>query len=329
MKSILNVNGGVAAALAVMVLAWPFLTNQYLGGFGVQLLMWVAFTESWLVLSGMTGYISFGHVMFPGVGSYLTAALWMTLPADYGIRIWGSALLAGGIAGSIAFLIGYPCLRVRGPYFVILTFGVAELVKFTVINIEAALSKSGRLMFGAPETLTLYFMMAGLALAAFLLAHFVGRSRFGAGLRAIREDEDAAETMGIPVTRYKLMAFVLSAIIPGMVGSLIVLRGGYFEPLQVFDPRVTMTMICMVVMGGSDDARGPLFGVLFLAVLSELLWARFPSVYQILVGLLLITFVLGAPDGIWGRLQALARRRARKRSALAMEEVPRSGAAGD
>jgi branched-chain amino acid transport system permease protein len=328
MRNLVSLNGVVAAAIVILVLSWPFLTGEYLAGFGIQLLMWVAYTESWIVLSGMTGYLSFGHVMFPGVGSYLTAMLWMTLPAEYGIRVWGSTLMAGGIAGSVAFLIGYPCLRVRGPYFVILTFGVAELVKYIVVNIEARLGRSGRLMFGAPETLTLYFMMAGLALAAFLLAYFVGRSRFGTGLRAIREDEDAAETVGIPVTRFKLVAFVLSAIIPGMVGSAIVLRGGYFEPLQGFDSKVSLTMICMAVMGGSDDSRGPLFGVVFLAVLSELLWAKFPSIYQILVGLVLITFVLGAPDGIWGRLQALARHRAHGQSPLA-EEVPRRGSPGD
>jgi branched-chain amino acid transport system permease protein len=311
-------HGLIALVLIALVLSWPAMASDYLVGFGILLLMWVAYTESWIVLSGLTGYFSFGHVVFAGLGGYLMAALWLVWPAEIeiagmvigGVRVWASMAVSALAAALLAFLVGYPCLRVRGPYFVILTFGVAELVKFIVINIEAGLSKSGRLMLGGPNTNTLYYMMGALALAAFLLAYFVGRSRFGAGLRAIREDEDAAETMGIPVTRYKLTAFVLSAIIPGVVGALYVLRGGYFEPLQVFDPKVSLTMICMAIMGGSDDARGPLFGVVFLAVLSEFLWAKFPLIYQILVGLVLITFVLGAPDGIWGRIVQAMRRRA-------------------
>ncbi|MSP51438.1 MAG: branched-chain amino acid ABC transporter permease [Alphaproteobacteria bacterium] len=314
-----EITGGlIAVALIALVIAWPFLTSQYLVGFGIFVLVWVAYTESWVVLSGMTGYFSFGHVVFAGLGGYLMAALWMVWPEEIapygvvigGVRIWASMIVAAIASGLLALLVGYPCLRVRGPYFVILTFGVAEFVKFIVVNIEAGMSKSGRLMLGGPSTEALYFLMAALALVAFLLAFFVGRSRFGAGLRAIREDEDAAETMGIPVTRYKLTAFVLSAIIPGVVGALYVLRGGYFEPLQVFDPKISLTMICMAIMGGSDDARGPLFGVVFLAVLSELLWAKFPLIYQILIGIVLISFVLGAPDGIWGRIVQSSRKRA-------------------
>ena len=127
-------------------------------------------------------------------------------------------------------------------------------------------------------------------------------------MRAIREDEDAAETLGIPVTRYKMGAYVLSAIVPGMVGALFVIRGAFFEPPNVFDPRVSLTMIAMAIMGGMDDARGTLFGVAFLALLSQFLWASFPSLYAIIVGLLLVVFVLAAPDGIWGRLQAARRR---------------------
>lgn len=316
-KELKGLNGVVALVLVAAVLFWPALASDYLIGFGILLLMWVAYTESWIVLSGLTGYFSFGHVVFAGLGGYLMAALWLVWPEEIeiagvvigGVQVWASMLVSAAAAAVLALVVGYPCLRVRGPYFVILTFGVAELVKFIVINIEAGLSKSGRLMLGGPDTYTLYYLMGSLALAAFLLAYFVSRSRFGAGLRAIREDEDAAETMGIPVTRYKLTAFVLSAIIPGVVGALYVLRGGYFEPLQVFDPKVSLTMICMAIMGGSDDARGPLFGVVFLSVLSEILWAKFPLIYQILVGLVLITFVLGAPDGIWGRIVQATRRR--------------------
>ena len=297
-----RISAVVLVALFALIVVWPTFASSYEIGVGFDTMRWAALALSWVVLSGMTGYFSFGHVVFFGLGAYIVAVTWLVLPW------WGCVLLAGVGAGILALMIGYPCLRVRGPYFVILTFGVAELVKFIVINIEAGLSMSGRMLLGGPSTTTLYYSMGVLAVAAFILAFWVRQSRFGAGLRAIREDEDAAETLGIPVTRYKMGAYVLSAIVPGMVGALFVIRGAFFEPPNVFDPRVSLTMIAMAVMGGSDDARGTLFGVAFLALLSQFLWASFPSVYAIIVGLLLVVFVLAAPDGIWGRLQAARRR---------------------
>jgi branched-chain amino acid transport system permease protein len=221
------------------------------------------------------------------------------------LPLWASILASGATAGLLASLVGYPVLRVRGPYFVILTFGVAEFVKHIVINAEAALGKFGRLIIGAPDIGLIFQMMLGLAVVASLLAFYVRRSRFGAGLRAIREDETAAQTTGVPVVRFKVIAFSLSALIPGMAGALVILRSGYFEPLQAFNPLVSLTIIAMAVIGGSDDAPGPLFGALFLVVLSELLWATAPQVYMMLLGLLLIVFVMAAPDGLYGRLRQL------------------------
>jgi len=260
--------------------------------------MRVALAESWILLSGMTGYISLGHAVFFGAGSYVMVLCWGVLP------FWLVVPLAGLVAGLLALGVGYPCLRVRGPYFVILSFGVAEFVKFVVVSIEAGLGKAGRLLFGTPSLETLYFIMLVLAAASVVIAYRVRRSRFGAGLRAIREDEDAAETIGVPTTRFKLFAYGLSAIIPGMVGAVMVLRSTYFEPLQVFNPVVSFTIVSMAIIGGSDDAPGPLMGALFLVILSEILWANLPELYMILLGMLLVGFVLGAPNGIYGWLRA-------------------------
>jgi len=297
-----KITGTLLVALFALIVLWPTFASNYEIGVGFDTMRWGALALSWVVLSGMTGYFSFGHVVFFGLGAYIVAVTWLVLPW------WGGVLLSGVGAGILAIMVGYPCLRVRGPYFVILTFGVAELVKFIVINIEAGLSMSGRMLLGGPSTITLYYSMGVLAVLAFILAFWVRQSRFGAGLRAIREDEDAAETLGIPVHRYKMTAFVLSAIIPGMVGGLFVIRGAFFEPPNVFDPRVSLTMIAMAVMGGSDDPRGTVVGVIFLALLSQYLWANFPQLYAIIVGLLLVIFVLAAPDGMWGRWQAAKRR---------------------
>jgi branched-chain amino acid transport system permease protein len=275
----------------------PLLAGDYYQGVGFQLLMWIALSQSWVLLSGLTGYISLGHVVFYGLGGYLTVLTWHIIPLPLAIPLSGLA------AALFAVLIGYPVMRVRGPYFVILTFGLAELAKYIVINVEAALGKFGRLMMGAPDLSTLYWAMLALAMAATLLVVFIGRSRFGAGLRAIREDEPAAETAGVPAARYKLTAFALSALIPGMVGGLVALRTSYFEPQQIFSPTISFTVVTMAMIGGSDRARGPIMGALFLVLLSELLWANLAELYMIILGLLLIGFVLFAPTGLDGLLR--------------------------
>lgn len=283
----------VAAALLALP---PFLVGPYWLGVGLLLLSWIALAQSWVLLSGMTGYISLGHAMFYGLGGYLTVLTWQSWP------LWISLPAAGALAAVVALVLGWPVLRVRGPYFVILTYGLAELVKFIVIDIEAKLGKFGRLLMGAPPLETLYWLMLVLALVATLLTWWVRRSRFGAGLRAIRENEEAAETLGVPVVRFKLLAFGASAFIPGIVGGLMALRTAYFEPFQAFSPVTSFTIVVIALIGGSDDAPGPILGALFLIVLQELLWTNAPELYLIILGLVLIGFVLFVPDGVHGRL---------------------------
>ena len=296
---------GIATIVALMAISIPWLGNEYYTGFFFTLLTWIALTESWIIISGMTGYVSLGHVVFMGIGGYVAALLWTELP------VWTILPLCGLAAAALAVLVGYPCLRVRGPYFVILTFGVSELVKFIVINIESALSMSGRVLFAAPDTDDLFFIALGLAWASMVGVMVVRDSRFGAGLRAIRENEEAAETIGVPIAWFKLVAFVLSAIIPGMVGALLIMRSTYFEPLQIFNPQTSVLIVTMAVIGGSDRPVGPLLGVGFLVILQELLWANLPQLYMIIVGVLLIGVVIWVPGGIYGRVQRLIEANAR------------------
>ena len=288
------------ALLLIAGLALALFGSDYLIGIGFTLCCWIALVQSWTVLSAMAGYVSLGHAVFYGLGAYMVALSWGVLPLPVALA------LAGAAAGLFALLVGLPVLRVRGPYFVILTFGLAELVKYVVIIIESKLGSFSRLMFGAPDLIWLYAIALGLAVAATLGALLIRRSRLGRGLLALRENEEAAETVGVPTTRLKLTAFVLSAIIPGIVGGLIALRTAYFEPMQAFDPTVSFTIVTMAVVGGSDDARGPLLGAAFLTLLAEVLWARLPEVYMVVLGVLLILFVLFIPQGMAG---AFVRRR--------------------
>lgn len=288
-------------ALLVVLAVLPAMLGTYGQGVMLQLFAWIALTASWVAFSGMTGYISLGHAVFYGLGGYVMALSWMTLP------VWVALPLSALAAALFALLAGLPSLRVRGPYFVILTFGLAELVKFIVIAIESSLGMSGRLLLGAPDVMVLAYGMLGLAVLAVALVMVLRHSRLGMALWAVREDEVAAMTMGVPVTRVKLVAFVLSAGIPAMVGALTVLRSTYFEPMQMFSPITSFTIVTMAIIGGSERPAGPLLGAGFIMLLSELLWSRAPEFYMMLLGVLLLAFVLFAPDGIVGKWQSRRR----------------------
>jgi branched-chain amino acid transport system permease protein len=277
-----------------------------------SLLLWIALAESWVLLSGYGGYISLGHAAFVGVGAYVLALTWGNVP------FWLCLGLGAGAGGLVAAVAGIPCLRVRGPYFVILTLSVAEFLKYAVINIEARVGSFGRLILGGPEAKTIFWLALALASLSFALAFYVRYSRLGVGLRAIRENEQAAEATGVPTGKLKALAYVLGAIIPAMVGGLLVARTGYFEPASIFSSQISLTIIAMCVAGGSDDPWGPLLGVLLVTVLSEVLRDRAPELYQILLGGLLIFFVMRAPQGLLGWLRRQQFRFPRQRRAREM-----------
>lgn len=297
---------GLDAALIVIVavlIGW--LGGRVLGDDGIEfatsLALWIALAESWIVLSGFTGYVSLGHAAFVGAGAYCTVLVWGAVP------FWLGLCLSAGVGGVLALVVGAPCLRVRGPYFVILTLGVSEFIKYVVIDIEARLGKFGRLLMAAPDPDVLLLVAVGLAAGAFLLAYSVRHSRFGLGLRAIRENETCAQMTGVGVRGLKIGAFVLSAIIPGAVGGVMVSRTGYFEPAQIFSPQISLTIITICIAGGSDSPWGPLLGALFLQLLSDWLSQTAPQLYLIILGFVLIVFVLGLPDGIVGQQARLIR----------------------
>ena len=295
--------GRSAAALALAGIALfallPLVAEPYALGIGLSLLMWIALAESWAMFSGLSGYISLGHAVFYGVGAYATVLLWQVVP------LWLAIPLSGVAAGLLAVCLGWPCLRVRGPYFVILTLGVSEFVKYIVISTEAALGRQGRLLIGTPSLTVLFEAMLVLAVISMIVLYVVRSSKLGAGLLAIREDEVAAEAVGVNATALKLLAFTLSALIPGMVGGLMILRSTYFEPLQAFSPTTSFTIVTIAILGGTDEVPGPVLGAVLLVLMSELLWARAPEVYMIILGVLLVAFVLFLPEGLLGRAQRL------------------------
>ncbi|MGH7432562.1 MAG: branched-chain amino acid ABC transporter permease, partial [Candidatus Methylomirabilales bacterium] len=238
------------AALAiglVMLALYPIVATGYGIQFMLQLFMWVALAQSWNLISGLTGYVSFGHVAFFGTGAYAGAILVTT----HGWH-WGPASLAGGVAAVIlALIIGYPCLRLKGPYFAIAMLGLNEVMRVLVSYFEGLTGGgSGLSLPTLHASVQIYYAMGLAAVAVTAAAYLIITSRFGLRFMTIREDEIAAEAMGIDTARYKLYAFLLSGFVPGVVGGLFARDQGYIEPISVFPLLTTITMIVMALFGG-------------------------------------------------------------------------------
>jgi len=289
-----------AFALTLLVLSvYPLWATGYGIRVMLQLFMWIALAQSWNLISGLTGYVSFGHVAFFGMGSYTTAIL-----VVQGVA-WPLAAVAGGaMAVVLAFVIGWPCLRLKGPYFAIAMLGLNEVLRVIASYFEGL--TGGGLGLSLPTldaSVRIYYAMGLVALAVTALTYLIVTSRFGLRLMTIREDEVAAEAMGIDTFRYKIYAFLLSAAAPGIVGGLLARDMGYIEPISVFPLVTTITMIVMVLFGGKGTIWGPVLGAVILFTFQELVWAHFPHAHQILLGAIIVTVVLVMPRGILGVLQ--------------------------
>lgn len=298
---------GAAAVAALLALFGATTDNNYHLSLAITIFLYVALASSWNVISGFTGYTSFGHVAFYGVGAY-TAALLIT---DHAWP-WPAAFLAGGLAAAIlAVVIGWPCLRLKGPYFAIAMLGLAEVLRIVALTWERlTYGGSGIPMLPVLSLRGLYFLMGAVALAAVGLGWVVARSKFGLRLLALREDEVGAEMMGIDTTAHKLAAFVLSAFFPGVAGGVSAAYVGFIEPISTFAVVITIQMIIMTMFGGRATVLGPVIGAVVLSLVREALWARYPYHYQMLFGALVIILVLFMPEGVMGLV------RARRRAAL-------------
>ena len=288
--------------LVIFLCVIPFYSTDYIVSVLLDILTWIGLTESWIILSGFTGYISLGHSAFFGIGAYVMAISWLKLPYPLIVLISATSSMA------LAFAIGFPVLRVRGPYFVILTLGLSEFAKYIFINYEVNVKGTvGRILLGVPNIRTLYFSLLIIAIVTIFCAYLIKRSRFGYGLFSIREDEDAAESLGIDTSIYKWLAFGISAFFPGAIGATMALRRTYIDAYSVFDPIVSFQIIVMAFFGGMGKLHGPVLGACILTLISEFLWARYPHYYLIILGVILVFIVKFMPSGILGIFELLGK----------------------
>jgi branched-chain amino acid transport system permease protein len=290
-----------ALVLALVALAvYPVFATGYGVRATLQVFMWIALAGSWNVISGLTGYVSFGHVAFFGAGAYTGGILMASAGWP-----WPVAALAGGMAAAIlALAIGGPCLRLKGPYFAIAMLGLNEVLRALVSYFERLTGGgNGLSMPTLDATVPIYYAMGLTAAAVTVAARLIIGSRFGLRLMTIREDEMAAEAMGIHTFQHKLLAFLVSAIGPGIAGALTARDQGYIEPLSVFPLATTITMIVMVLFGGKGTVWGPVLGAAVLFTAQEMVWVRYPYIHPLLFGAIIVGVVLAMPRGVLGLLQ--------------------------
>ena len=264
--------------------------------------MFVALAEAWNLIGGFAGYASFGQVAFFGIGGYYTAVAMSVWHAGF----WTSLLLSGIVAALFATVIGIPLLRLRGHYFAIATLGVAEGMREVVTNLPGLTGGGAGITVPTvgPEATTpslgndgFYLLFLGLAALSVLVGGLVSRSKFGYGLRAIHQDEDAAAAMGINTTRLKVTTFALSGFIIGLVGSSYAFQQVTIFPARLFDVDITVLMVVMVVIGGSGTVLGPLLGAVMLQFLSEYLRQHFTNLHTFILAGIIMLAVLLLPQG--------------------------------
>lgn len=291
----------ILPALLLVAALVPLLTGSQLR-LATELMTYVVLALSWNLIGGFTGYASFGNVVFFGIGAY-TAAMFATK----GLPFVTGVLVGTLFAGIFAFLIGLPVLRLKGHYFSIATLGVAEAVRSLIPNIDAV---------GGPNGLTVnttfpdkgwYIVTLVIAIGAVILVTYVRRGKIGFALRSIRDDETGAQSIGINVTYYKVLAFTLSAVLAGVVGGVYSGFLAFIDAPTVFQGEVTVTMLVMALLGGTDSIFGPVIGAIVLKIIMEYLWTNFQNLHGLFLGVVIILIVLFIPKGILPSISALWR----------------------
>jgi branched-chain amino acid transport system permease protein len=322
----------IAAALvgvALVVLTRIFFTNDYFFFAAYVVLQYIVLSTAWNILGGYTGYINFGTGAFFAIGAYTSAVLHnlhtkpalmqgllgITVPA---IPLPVMMLIGGVIAGVLGLGTGYLTLRLRGVFFAIATLALTVVVQTLIVNWDYVGGSRGiyiirpaQAPLGGGYIQYLYTLMMALSVISVCIARWIERSRLGLGFAAIRDDELAAEAGGVPTLRLKLIATTLSGALMGMAGAPLPYYVTYLDPASSFNLAYAVNSVAMPVIGGMTSWVGPIIGAVILGTIQQLATVTISSALNLLiVGVLLILFVIIAPNGIMGLISARQRRRA-------------------
>ena len=309
----------ITLALAAAVFAAArLLNNDYIFFAGYVVLQFIVLGTAWNILGGYCGYVNFGTAAFFALGAYTSVVIHKYHPLPLPVLI----VAAGVVSGLIGLGTGYLTLRLRGAFFSIATLAMAVVFQTLIINWDYVGGSRGAYII-RPNTLDigslqipyihyLFVLMLALAVIALVTARTIERSRLGVGFATIRDDELAAEACGVPTLRLKLIATTLSGALMGMAGAPFPYYIGYIEPASAFGLAYAVNAIAMPMIGGTGSWIGPLIGALLLGTLQQVATVTISSaVNLLLVGVLLVLFVIIAPNGLMGIVQDW--RRARRR----------------
>ena len=315
-KAVLGGKAVIFAVCAVLVLAFPSMApDAFILSVGVVIASYAALAVSWNFVGGFTGYISLGHAAYSGMGGYATALL----ITRQDVNPWVALVLGGLVVAVLAVPIGIASLRVRGASFVIVSIALVLILLLVSQSWQSVTNGSDGMRVPRPfgedvlrpeQHERFYYIHVGFIVVALLLWWAIDRSRFGTGLKAIREDEDKAQALGVPTFNYKLVVFVISAFFTAIAGGLYALWFGHLDPIFQFSILVGSYMVLMSLLGGIRSLFGPVLGAVVVGYALEYFKAAYGDTqfHLVALGLLLALVVLFMPDGILPALGSLVRR---------------------
>ena len=285
---------GLAVALLAFALIAPLGVNGYYLNLLYQTVLFVGLAYGWNIISGYAGYFSFGQIAFFGTGVYVTGLTIMSFGGNWFV----GSILGGVCCAVLAVPVGFVMLRLRGPFFSLGMLGLAMTERALVTSTPALGGGTGLYLPPGSTLLPVYYWSLAIAAGAFATTWWLDHSGFGLRLKAIREDEMIAGTLGVAQTRVKVGAFVLSAVIPGLLGGGYAWFLTFIEPTSAFSARIDLQSIVMAVLGGVGTLWGPLVGAVLMTQVSEALWAQFPQAYLMIFGGVLVALLILLPRGI-------------------------------
>jgi branched-chain amino acid transport system permease protein len=300
----------IAVAIAVFFAA-RLVNNDYVFFAGYTVLQFVVLATAWNILGGYTGYVNFGSAAFFALGAYATVFLHKLYPLPIPLLI----VIGGGVSGIVGLGTGYLTLRLRGAFFAIATLALAVVLQTLIVNWDfvggsrgAYIIRPNEIALIGPYIQYLFLLMLALAVIALTVARGIERSQLGYGFATIRDDELAAEASGVPTLRLKLIATTLSGALMGMAGAPFPYYIGYLQPSSAFGLEYAVNSNAMPMIGGTTSWVGPLIGAILLGSLQQIATVTISSAVNLLiVGLLLVGFVIIAPNGIVGLVQGWIR----------------------
>ncbi|HYZ42151.1 MAG TPA: branched-chain amino acid ABC transporter permease [Stellaceae bacterium] len=298
-----------------LVLTRAFITNEYYFFAAYQVLQFIVLATAWNILGGYTGYTNFGTGAFFAVGAYSAVVLHKLTSLPVPVMM----LFGGLISGIIGFGMGYLTLRLRGVFFAIATLAMAIVAQTLIVNWDYVGGSRGIYVIRPAQSPLygsyiqyLYSLMLALSWIAVAIARTIERSKLGLGFNAIRDDEQAAEAGGVPTLRLKLISTTLSGALMGMAGAPLPYYVTYLDPASSFNLSYAVNSVAMPMIGGMTSWIGPIIGAVLLGTIQQLATVTISSALNLLiVGVLLIAFVIIAPNGIVGLVQTRWRARVR------------------